>query len=151
MNVSSLGGIIGDEVDAKKVQEKIERYKKSNENYKQNNELLTQQLSLLKAEIKNYKKKLEEVMSYEGRINEYEEFKSLVGKVLDSFKPKKKEQEEIVKKIKDHINLSNVLPGGKDPDNVSVTSEKKKGFFGGLFNKDKDKEIIKDEKKDKKK
>lgn len=132
VNVSSLGHNTNEDTDAKRNSEKVEKYKKTIENYKQNHDLLMQQMSLLKGEIKNYKQKYEDLLNFGGRIGDYQEFKSAVMKILETFKPKKKEQEEIVKKIKDHLSIETQLH--EDP---SLGSEKKKGFFGGLFGKKK--------------
>lgn len=102
-------------------------------NYKQNNDLLMQQLSLLKGEIKNYKQKLDDLENFNGRISNYDDFKSNILKILSEYKPKKREQEETVKKLKDHFaGISDEQSDGNLTANS--TTDKKKGFLS-MFSK----------------
>lgn len=87
-------------------------------------------MSILKAEIKNNKQTINDMVSFEGKIANYEEFKKDIAKILENYKPKKKEYEEIVKRLKDHITIENEVN-----DNISVTSDKKKTGFFGMFKK----------------
>lgn len=98
---------------------------------------MQQQLSILKGEIRNYKQKMEEMVNFSGKIENFEDFKVTLEKVLENYKPKKKEYEELVKKLKDHIGKDENANANNE-DNMSVTSEtkKKKGFLG-LFKKNK--------------
>lgn len=98
-------------------------------------------MSMLKAEIKITKQKLDELMNYGGRIANYEEFKNLVIKVLDNFKPKKKDLEEAAKKLRESL-LSTNEPIEEVKDTASVigsvsSGDKKKGFLGMFANKKK--------------
>ncbi len=90
-------------------------------------------MTVLKGEIRNYKIKFDDISNYNGRITDYEEFRNLVMKILNDYKPKKKEQEEVVKKLRDHL----AVTIDKNADAVSTNSEKKKGGFFGIFSKKK--------------
>jgi chromosome segregation ATPase len=137
-NLSSLGPINNnnEEFDIKKIQDKLDKYKKIIENYKHNNESALQQMSLLKAEIKNYKNKFNDLQNYDGRIKDYEEFKGDVMKLLGEFKPKKKEYEDIVKRLKEHLTIEIVSHRESSSSVVSSNTaqgnagDKKKGFLG---------------------
>lgn len=140
--VSSVGN--GEEIDFKKTNDKLDKYRKTIEHLKQDNELLSQQLSLLNGEIKNFKAKLEEIKTFDGRFTEYDEFKLSMLKILENYKPKKKEFEELAKKLKDHLNNvevpltqsdPNKTSQGNDTKNSDSNKEKKKGFFGKMFTK----------------
>jgi hypothetical protein len=89
------------------------------------------QLSILKAEIKNKNQKIDELNNSESRVSDLEELKKSVNKVLENYKPKKKEHEEAVKKIKEYLSLNSE----GQHDNNSANSDKKKGGFMGLFKK----------------
>lgn len=106
---------------------------------KQNNDLLITQMSVLKDEIKSQKLKNEQLLSFDGRIKDYEEFKDLFRQVSDNYKPKKKEQEDALKKLKEHllINMNNEGTINLLTDNSSVNPEKKKGGLLGFFSKKK--------------
>lgn len=134
-----------DENERQKIMERLEKYRKTIENYKQNQELLVSQMAILKAEIKNSKQHLEDIKNYNGRIANYEEFKGLVLKVLEDFRPKKKDLEEAVKRIKEQLVYENTNQYDQQ-DNVSVAgsvmsnaTEKKKGGFMGMFSNKKNK------------
>jgi len=94
---------------------------------------------LLKDEIKSQKAKNEELQNFEGRIKDYDEFKSLFSISTENYKPKKKEQEEALKKVKDHlaINLNEIGTSNLLTDNSSVNQDKKKGGLLGFFSKKK--------------
>jgi hypothetical protein len=71
-----------------KTREKIESYKKSIENYKQDQETFLQQLQMLKTDIKLYKSRYDNLLSYDGRISSYSDLKTVVVDLIDKFKPK---------------------------------------------------------------
>lgn len=97
------------------------------------------QLNFLKEEIKSQKAQKEELLNFEGRIKNYEEFKNLFTVSTENYKPKKKEQEDALKKLKDHlsINLNELGTSQLLTDNSSVNQEKKKGGLLGFFSKKK--------------
>lgn len=97
------------------------------------------QLTLLKDEIKMQKAKNENLLNFEGRIKDYDEFKNLFNFSTESYKPKKKEQEEALRKLKEHlsINLNELGTSQLLTDNSSVNNEKKKGGLLGFFSKKK--------------
>lgn len=96
-------------------EKKIYKYKKKSESLKQENELLIKQLNTLKEEIKLLKK-------------EAEEKAVIVNKFIEVSKSKdKKKYEEILHEIK--INFK-ILDSQNTSSNISVSSDKKSGFFG---------------------
>lgn len=71
------------------------------------------------------------MLNFEGRIKEYNEFKGLFSKSTEGYKPKKKEIEEALNKVKIHLAID------LNDTNVDPSSpEKKKGLFG-FFSKKK--------------
>ncbi len=96
-------------------------------------------MSLLKDEIKSQKALNEELLNFEGRIKDYNDFKNLFSISTESYKPKKREQEEALKKIKNHlgINLNDIGTSHLLTDNSSVNQDKKKGGLLGFFSKKK--------------
>lgn len=97
------------------------------------------QLTLLKDEIKQQKAKNEVLLNFEGRIKDYDEFKNLFSFSTENYKPKKKEQEEALKKLKEHLDIDLYELGNSQllNDNSSVTNEKKKKGLLGFFSKKK--------------
>jgi len=97
------------------------------------------QLTLLKSEIKSHKSKNQDLLDFEGKIKEYDEFKNLFSFSTENYKPKKKEQEEALKKLREHLAI-NINEHGSNQlltDNSSVNNEKKKGGLLGFFSKKK--------------
>lgn len=98
------------------------------------------QLTLLKDEIKQQKAKNEFLLNFDGRIKDYDEFKNLFSCSTENYKPKKKEQEEALKKLKEHLAINLNVIGGTSQlltDNSSVINEKKKSGLLGFFSKKK--------------
>ena len=123
------------ETNEKKLKEKAERYRNAAKDYKQNNELLIEQLSILKEEIRSQKNQNTNLLNFEGRIKDYESFKNLFSISVENYKPKKKEQEESLKNIKEHLGYQN---SDLNADSLLVdNSEKKKGGLMGFFSKKK--------------
>ncbi len=83
------------------------------------------------------------MFNFEGRIKDYNEFKNLFSSSTENYKPKKKAQEEALKKLKEHLGINlNELGANPDTtqlltDNSSVNNEKKKGGLLGFFSKKK--------------
>jgi chromosome segregation ATPase len=71
-----------------KTRERIEGYKKTIEAYKQDQNVFVQQMQMLKADIKTYKSKYDNILSYDGRIQNYNDLKAVFLDLIEKYKPK---------------------------------------------------------------
>jgi hypothetical protein len=71
-----------------KTKERIENYKKTIENYKQDQNMFLQQMQMLKGDIKTFKGKYENLLSYDGRIQNYHDLKAVIMDLVEKYKPK---------------------------------------------------------------
>jgi len=86
--------------------------------------------------MKGIQAKYNQLLTFDGKIKNYDEMKTLVFKLIDS-KPKGKESEEATKKLKEHFNQQTndikkdniVLLDNKDKD------KEKGSFFSRMFKK----------------
>ena len=70
------------------VEDRANNFKMAAIHYKHDNQSLIQQNTLLKSEIKLFKEKIINITTYDGRINEYSQFKSLIESIIENSKPK---------------------------------------------------------------
>jgi hypothetical protein len=101
-----------------------------------------EQLNILKEDIRSQKNEYNNLLNFEGRIKDFDNFKKLFCLSIENYKPKNKDQEESLKKIKEHLGLGdfdkNKNNKKSDDDKIdnllTDNSEKKKsgimGFFG---------------------
>lgn len=111
--------------------EKCAKYKERIELYKAQQQSDQNQIVLLKKEIKELNTQLAKLKTFEGRITSYEEFIKLYQIAIENYKPKKKEQEEALKKIEEHLSL-NDRALASEMEEVS-NKKQKKGIFNKLF------------------
>ena len=80
-------------------EERINLYKSEIKQLKNMNESDIIQIKTLKADIKEMKEKINKMETFSGQLKNYDEFLSLLNKVLLDYKPKKKEQKEALNKL----------------------------------------------------
>jgi predicted nucleic acid-binding Zn-ribbon protein len=71
-----------------RTKERIEGYKKTIESYKQDQAMFLQQMQMLKTDIRQYKTKYENLLSYDGRIQDYNDLRACVVELIEKYKPK---------------------------------------------------------------
>ena len=85
--------------------EKIEKYKKRLEAYKVDLESERKQSLLLKDQIRELKNEIQKSKTFDNKIANYNEFTHLFKIAFDKYEPKKKEQKDAFKIIKEHLGV----------------------------------------------
>ena len=85
--------------------EKIEKYKKRLEAYKVDLESERKQSLLLKDQIRELKNEIQKSKTFDNKIANYNEFTHLFKIAFDKYDPKKKEQKDAFKIIKEHLGV----------------------------------------------
>jgi hypothetical protein len=112
---------------------KIEKITKRYKEYKELYKASENQCHELKEQIKELEKENALLRNDENRVKEYEELNKLYNIAFDNYKPKKKEQIDAFHKLNAYFGKEN--SGGELNLSTQTDIKKKKGLFGGLFNK----------------
>jgi hypothetical protein len=98
-----------------------------------------EQLNILKEDIRFQKNQYSILLNFEGRIKDFENFKKIFSLSIENYKPKNKDQEENLKKIKEHLGLGDIDNNKNNNNNNNIdnlltdNSEKKKSGIMGFF------------------
>ena len=84
--------------------DKIKFYKEENKQLKLINESDQIQIKALKEDIKDLKKAIKNMQTFNGQLKDFNEFLSLLNKAIENYKPKKLEQKDAFNKVIEVIN-----------------------------------------------
>ena len=79
--------------------EKLKIYKDEIKELKLTNDSDQIQIKTLKADIKELKEKLKNFQTFSGQLKDFNEFLDLINKIVENYKPKKKEQKDALNKL----------------------------------------------------
>ena len=79
--------------------EKLKIYKDEIKELKLTNDSDQIQIKALKADIKELKEKLKNFQTFSGQLKDFNEFLDLINKIVENYKPKKKEQKDALNKL----------------------------------------------------